>query len=60
MMWRKVNSFLLRLRYLKVLAEIYILIGLIEFRREFDFSKATSQSTQRGVHFPSPYRLRKI
>lgn len=39
MMWKKVNSFLLRLRYLKLLAEIYIRIAFIEFRRELDFRR---------------------
>jgi hypothetical protein len=37
---RKVNSFLLRLRYLKLLAEIKVLIGLSGIRRDLDFRKA--------------------
>jgi hypothetical protein len=40
MMRKRVNSFLLRLRYLKLLAEINILIGLNGVRRELDFRKA--------------------
>jgi hypothetical protein len=40
MMRRRVNSFLLRVRYLKLLAEINILIGLNGVRRELDFRKA--------------------
>jgi len=40
MMRRKIDSFLLRLRYLKLLAEIYILIALIGVRRELNFRKA--------------------
>ena len=40
MMRRRVNSFLLRLRYLKLLAEINILMGLNGVRRELDLRKA--------------------
>ena len=40
MIRKRVNSFLLKLRYLKLLAEINILIGLNGVRRELDFRKA--------------------
>ena len=39
MLRRKMNSFLLRLRYLKLLAEIKVLIGLSGVRRESGFQK---------------------
>jgi hypothetical protein len=42
MMWRKVNSFSFKLRYLKLLVEIYSLMGLNGFRRKLDFNKAKS------------------
>jgi hypothetical protein len=37
---KRVNSFLLKLRYLKLLVEINILIGLNGVKRELDFRKA--------------------
>ena len=39
MMRKKVNSFLLKLRYLMLLAEINVLIGLSGARRELDLRK---------------------
>ena len=40
MMLKRVNSFLLRLQYLKLLAEIKVLIGLSGIRRDLDFRRA--------------------
>lgn len=40
MIRRRVNSFLLRLRYLKLVAEVNILIGVNGVKRELDFRKA--------------------
>ena len=40
MIRKRVNSFLLKLRYLKLLAEINILIGLNGVKKELDFRKA--------------------
>jgi hypothetical protein len=37
---KRVNSFLLKLRYLKLLVEINILIGLNRVKREVNFRKA--------------------
>ena len=39
MMRKRVNSFLLKLRYLMLLAEINVLIGLSGVRRELDLRK---------------------
>ena len=39
MIRKRVNSFLLKLRYLKLLAEINILIGLNGVKREVNFRK---------------------
>jgi len=49
MMRRRLNSFLLRLRYLKLLVEIYRLIGLNRVGRKLDFNKAKS-SYPKGQH----------
>ena len=40
MIRKRINSFLLKLRYLRLLAEINILIGFNGVRRESDFRKA--------------------
>jgi hypothetical protein len=60
MMRGKVSSFLLRLRYLKLLAEIYILIAFNGFRKKLDFSKAKSPYPKRAAHFLPSYRIRQI
>jgi len=40
MIRKRINSFLLRLRYLELLAEIKVLIGLSGIRRDLDFRRA--------------------
>jgi hypothetical protein len=40
MMRKRVNSFLLKLRYLTLLAEINVLIGLNGVKKELDFRRA--------------------
>jgi hypothetical protein len=40
MMRKKVNSFLLKLRYLMLLVEINVLSGLSGVRRDLDFRRA--------------------
>jgi len=40
MIRKRVNSFLSRLRYLKLLAEVKVLIGLSGIRRDLDFRGA--------------------
>jgi hypothetical protein len=40
MLRKKIGSFLLRLRYLKLQAEIKVLIGLSGIRRDLDFRGA--------------------
>jgi hypothetical protein len=40
MMRKRVNSLLLRLRYLRLLLEIHLLMGLSGVRREADLRKA--------------------
>ena len=40
MLRKKIDSFLLRLRYLKLLAEIKVLIGLSGIRKDLDFRRA--------------------
>lgn len=40
MMRKRVNSFLLKLRYLMLLAEINVLISISGVRRDLDFRRA--------------------
>jgi hypothetical protein len=40
MMRKRINSFLLKLRYLMLLAEIHVLMGVRTIRRDQDFRRA--------------------
>lgn len=59
MIRKRVNSLLLRMRYLRLLAEINVLIGLNAIRRDQGFKRAESFPPPETGQFPSLWQAVK-